>query len=299
MTVETLLSYVLANVMWRFKMKKRKEITHVLRDSWIKNWKIENERSIHYLSYTKTQDLKSMGAKSRTPDYQRPGQDRNLLSTNERLFFLQLLFNHKITWIKEQYPLLPIDRAMAVAKVLKLRYPTYPYTASVPVVMTSDFYCGTIFGTSVVYSIKDERVLGTSLELTEQKIKNLEAKQKIEKLFWRADNVNWHIISSKSIKTVFSRNLEKLAPYIRLNLEYELIIVAWLKLFSLYISNYPIAQFRDAFDNTAQAISVPYAVVVSMFQHAVWHRIIRVDLNQPLHYEKSICGYKLGVNRHG
>jgi len=280
-------------------MKKRKNITHVLRDSWIENWQTENQRSQHYLSFIKTQDLKSMGSKSRTPDYERPGQDRNLLSTNERLFFISLLYSHKITWIKEQYPLLSIERAMAVAKALELRYPTYPYSANVPVVMTTDFYCGTIYGTRVAYSIKDERVLGPSSELSERQVENLEAKQKIEKITWRTDDVNWHLISSKSIKTIFNRNLEKLAPYIKLDLEYELLLPMWLKRFSLYISNYPIATFRDTFDYTAQAISVAYDAIISMFQHAVWHRIILVDLNKPLHYEKSISGYKLAVDTHG
>ena len=280
-------------------MKKRKEITHLLRDNWIKNWQMENERSLHYLSFIKTQDLKSMGAKSRTPDYERPGQDRNLLSTNERLFFNSLLLSSKLTWIKEQDPLLPIDRTMAIAKTLNSRYPTYPYTANVPIVMTSDFYCGTIFGTRVVYSIKDERALTASSELSEKRLKNLEAKQKIESAFWKTRNVNWHLISSKSIKTTFNKNLEKLAPYIKLDLEYELLLPTWLKQFSLYISNFPNEKFRDAFDYTAQAASVPYDVVISMFQHAVWHRIIYVDLNKPLHYEKSIKDYCLAVNLDG
>ncbi|MFK5948538.1 MAG: hypothetical protein QM500_07190 [Methylococcales bacterium] len=66
-------------------MKSRNRITNKIRDGWIERWKRENEQSAHYVSFIKTQDIKSKGSKSRTPDFNEPGQDRDLLSTNEPL----------------------------------------------------------------------------------------------------------------------------------------------------------------------------------------------------------------------
>jgi len=107
-------------------MKTRQKITDKIRDGWIKKWELENERSAHYVSFIKTQDIKSLGSKSRTPDFAEPGQDRDLLSTNERHFFYRMRYSNKFVWIKEQFPLLPIERAEAIAKSLGIRYPTYP-----------------------------------------------------------------------------------------------------------------------------------------------------------------------------
>ncbi|MGK0272607.1 MAG: hypothetical protein ACI88H_003280 [Cocleimonas sp.] len=108
-----------------FFMKRRINITHALRDRWIERWKLENQRSPHWVSFIKSQDIKSLGSKSRTPDFAEPGQDRDLLSTNERHFFYRLRFSGEFLWIKEQCPLLPIERSIAIAKQLDIRHPTY------------------------------------------------------------------------------------------------------------------------------------------------------------------------------
>lgn len=277
-------------------MKKRKKITHQLRDNWIKDWLRENKRSPHYISFIKTQDIKSVGAKSRTPDYEKPGQDRNLLSTNERLFFLRLLFDKKITVIKEQYPLLPVERAMAVATELDVKYPTYPYSVNVPVVMTCDFYCETIFGTKVVYSIKDERA--TSKEISKKKLSNLDNKLKIDKLFWISQGVEWHLILSSSIKNTFTTNLEKLAPFIIINSKLAFLLPLWLTEFSANLSQYKEESLSSLLMKTTQLISLEYGEVIALFQHAIWHGLILIDLKKPLFYEKVVSSFEIKVSAH-
>ena len=158
-------------------MKKRKGITKKVRDGWIEQWELDNSQSPLYFSFIKTQDIKSYGSKARVPDFCDDSQDRNLLSTNERLFFYRLRFSKRFVWIKEQYPLLPLARAMAVAKELKLKYPTYPYTSNIEVVMTSDFYCQDFTGQQYVYSIKDEKQFKKA---TERQKRNIEEKLKID-----------------------------------------------------------------------------------------------------------------------
>ena len=105
-------------------MKRRRQITRKIRDGWIDNWETKNCQSPFYFSFIKTQDIKSYGSKARVPDFDERSQDRDLLSTNERLFFYRLRFSKRFVWIKEQFPLLPLSRAIAVAKELKLRYTT-------------------------------------------------------------------------------------------------------------------------------------------------------------------------------
>lgn len=169
-------------------MKKRQNITHHIRDKWIRDWESFNRKGIYYQSFIKTQDLVSDGAKNRTPDYECRGQDRDLLSLNEHFFFLHLLRDPRITWIKEQYPLLPVERAVAIAKELGVKYPTYPYSSSVEVVMTTDFLCGTVFGTEVAYSIKDIKAFESRASWSERRKSNFDNKLKIENVFYKSLN---------------------------------------------------------------------------------------------------------------
>ncbi|MGI2920645.1 TnsA endonuclease N-terminal domain-containing protein [Vibrio diabolicus] len=267
-------------------MKRRQKITHTIRDKWIDNWKCENERSSHYVSFIKTQDIKSLGSKSRTPDFAEPGQDRNFLSTNERHFFYRLRFSMKYALIFEQYPLLSVERAMAIAKKLGVRYPTYPYSGNVPVVMTSDFYCVTICGEKVVYAIKDEDAY---LAKTEKQRQNEDNKLKIEKIFWESQGVAWHLIRSGELKNIFTQNLEQLFRAYNLNVEKSLLVPSWLKHFAEQIESSQQHQLYVVLEQVSNRLGLSFFDSILIFQHCVWHRKIIVDLsNQLIRYEKSV-----------
>jgi len=277
-------------------MKRRNQITHVLRDKWIEDWKRANDRSPHWVSFIKTQDIKSLGSKARTPDFAEPGQDRDLLSTNERHFFYRLRFAGEFLWIKEQYPLLTLERSLAIAKQLGVRHPTYPYTANVQVVMTSDFYCRTIFGQEVVYSIKDS---DSYEKLTERKKANMEVKQKIEKVFWESQGIKWHLIMSEDIKTVFSQNLEQLFSFYSIDLYLTVLLPIWLKHFDTDIKLNCGVQLSDFISDLAIKMNLSYMDSVAIFQHCLWHKKIIADLNQRLRFENLVADFQLRVATYG
>jgi len=60
-------------------MKRRQNITREVRDGWVRKFEKLNKHSRLYYSFITTQDIKSMGSKSRTPDFEERGQDRDLL----------------------------------------------------------------------------------------------------------------------------------------------------------------------------------------------------------------------------
>lgn len=275
-------------------MKSRNRITNKIRDGWVERWKLENKQSAHYVSFIKTQDLKSKGSKSRTPDFNEPGQDRDLLSTNERHFFYRLRFSNQFVWIKEQYPLLSLERAVAIAKELGIRYPTYPYTSSVKVVMTTDFYCRHINGEQVAYSIKDVKA---HEKLTETQKQNVENKQKIEKVFWESQGVKWHLIMSDSIKTTFSQNLEQLYPSYSIGLPLSILLPRWLGRIDFAIKEKPQTRFSEALNSLAGEFGINYTDCVSMFLHSVWHRKIYANLSEKLlRFESSSADLGLRVS---
>jgi hypothetical protein len=266
-------------------MKKRKGITRKVRDGWIEQWKLDNSQSPLYFSFIKTQDIKSDGSKARVPDFCDDSQDRNLLSTNERLFFYRLRFSKRFVWIKEQYPLLPLTRAMAVAKELKLKYPTYPFTSNIEVVMTSDFYCQGFTGQQYVYSIKDEKQFKKA---TERQKRNIEEKLKIEKLFWESQGVKWFLILSSSIKNTFSQNLGQIIASHKLPPLLKVLRQRWLNVFKEVLNNGYGERLSDLMEVTAQQLNITYEDAIELFQHCVWHRKIKASLlTVRLHFEHS------------
>lgn len=267
-------------------MKRRQKITHTVRDKWIENWKHENQKSPHYVSFIKTQDIKSLGSKSRTPDFAEPGQDRDFLSTNERHFFYRLRFDMKYALIFEQYPLLSVERAVAIAKKLGIRYPTYPFSSNIPVVMTSDFYCVTICGKKVVYAIKDEDAYQ---QKTEKKRQNEDNKLAIEKAFWESQGVVWHLIRSDELKNSFTQNLEQLFPAYSLAIHQEQLLPLWLQYFTHEIQYNSQHRLQVVLGEVADRLTLSFQDSVLIFQHCLWHRKIIGDLtNQLIRYEQTI-----------
>lgn len=278
-------------------MKRRKNITRKLRNDWVKKFEFDNRKSENYSSFIKCQDLISSGAKNRTPDFLNIGQDHDFLSMNEHFFYLHLLRDPKITWIKEQYPLLPIQRAISVAKALEVRYPTYPYSDSVEVVMTVDFYCGTVFDYDVTYSIKDAIAINELPNKTKLKQANFKNKQLIERTFFesQAKECKWFLISSESLKTTYSKNLQRLAPFIILNATLSLYLTTWLICFKSYLEINQQLSLATLLQITAKDMQLEYLDVIAMFNHALWHRLVRVDLNKNLQFEKKVGEFNLEI----
>lgn len=52
--------------------------------------------------------------------------------------FLVCEFSEEVVDIREQFPLLPVESTLAIAKAIGVRYPRYKTTA-IPLVMTTDF----------------------------------------------------------------------------------------------------------------------------------------------------------------
>lgn len=272
--------------------KSTRDMTIAKRNSRIEAWLAVNKKGRKYIPFIDPRDIKSDGSKGRTPDFENEGQDKRVLSHNERLFAYLLMFDNKILWSKEQYPLLPIERSIAIAERLNLRHPKYPGT-NVHAVMTTDFYCRTIDGKEVVYSIKDDEQIKT---LTDRKKKNLENKEKIQRAFWEAKGVKYHLIYSSSLKSsAFTKNLGKLAHNLKIPFELELIRQRWLVSFDEALITITEGRLSSLINETSLSVGIAYNQSVTLFQHCLWHKFITANLNIPLFYEKPISDFRLRV----
>lgn len=275
--------------------KSTKNITVAKRNKRIKKWEADNAKGSKYIPFIDPRDIRSDGSKGRVPDYENKGQDKRVLSTNENLYAYILMFDDRILWSKEQYPLLPIERSIAIAKRLKIRHPKYPGT-NVDAVMTSDFYCGKFDGNEVVYSIKDDEKIKS---LTDRQKKNLENKEKIQRAFWESLGIKYHLIHSSTYKkSIFARNLVKLAKSLKISFELELIRKRWLKSFSINLRNTRERRLSFLLNATSESMGIEYHQSVSLFNHCLWHKLIKANLNIPLRFENLVSDFDIQVVAH-
>lgn len=272
-------------------MKKRNEITEKIRDGWVDQWKRKNAQGSGYYSFLTTQDVKSEGSKNRSPDFENPHKDRNFLSLNESFYYLILLFDPRITSIKEQYPLLEVEKTQFIAKELGLRHPTYPYSDNVATVVTSDFVCDTIYRKPVVYSVKDERAFEDD-ELKEKYQNN----QKIEKVFWATQNTPWHLVRGAQIKNTFTENLEKIVVDLKLSDELTALFKQWIMFVVNHWLHFNMKPITHLLDKTVSLFGVSFEQATSLLQHAFWHRYVKVDLRKQLNYRLSLSELGASLN---
>jgi len=129
----------------------------------------------------------------------------HLLSLNERSYFYLAEWEDDVIDIREQFPLLPIERTLTIADGLGIDHPIIPRNKK-PNVMTTDFVL-TLKGTFGVYYLA--RTIKPSDSLND---KRTIEKLKIEELYWRDRQIPWCIVTEKEISLVKSSNINWLHP---------------------------------------------------------------------------------------
>jgi len=165
-----------------------------------------------YVPWLHVQDVPSMG---RSHKIQGVKIDRihHLLSDLERAYLLVCEFSEEVVDIREQFPLLPVESTLAIAKAIGVRYPRYKTTA-IPLVMTTDFLLTVKQPNgdfeSVARTIKYQQDLDGK-----DSVRTLE-KLEIERRFWMSQDVDWIIVTEEFFTPDLIKNLGILRRYAQL-----------------------------------------------------------------------------------
>lgn len=159
-------------------------------------WKVEQRRLkegrgqghfADYQPYVKTYDFSSVGVRSRDLGW-RSERIHHFMSRGEYYYYLVLEFSNRIVDIREQYPLLPKERTIEIAKELNVPHPSDD--KGDPVVMTTDFNL-TILGDKHPEDMRDViRTVKNKLEFTTATLQKLE----IERRFFEEKGMDWGLI---------------------------------------------------------------------------------------------------------
>jgi len=180
-----------------------------------------------YKPWLVIQDFPSLGRVHRILGWKHH-RVHHLFSDLERNVFLHHLFPFSVTDIREQFPLLPLEETIEIAREMGVRHPTDPRTKH-PVVMTTDLLLSVCQGP-----------YGTYQPLTVKYFKDIQKNRVVEKLeierrYWAAAsrNLKLKIVTERQVSMEFVHNMLWIHPFYWLSELYPLTEREILKIASL------------------------------------------------------------------
>lgn len=154
-------------------------------------------------------------------------------------------------------------------------------------ILTTDFLIQLSNGEWEAYSVKP---------ITSLKHDRTIQKQAIEKTYWELQGVKWNIVLDKQLKTVAAMNLNLLRHYAEIPFTYSISIDSWIKEFKTIIHHKTKNRTSDLIYETSKNLGIDYTISSSILFHCIWNKLIDVNLNHPIHLEKTPIDLGLFVN---
>ncbi|HEX8371077.1 MAG TPA: TnsA endonuclease N-terminal domain-containing protein [Pyrinomonadaceae bacterium] len=234
-----------------------------------------------YKPWLMTYNVPSHGRRARDPGW-KTGRLHHLMSDHETYYFYLLEWSDLVIDIKEQFPLLNLEAAQAIAFDMGVEYPTDRHS-KFPFVLTTDFMI-TVRDGDRIFDIA--RTIKPSKEL--EKTRVIE-KFEIERRYWAAKGIDWGIVTEKEIPMILAKNIEYLHPAYHLEPTTEtslpqLLLIADLLKDRLKSSKKSIVETITNFDNELRLLP---GTCLKVFLHLVARKEILLDMNQKINLTKS------------
>lgn len=178
--------------------KRNTTITLVKIDKWLKEGRGQGEGK-DYKPWLTIRDVPSEGVVIRSKGW-KTGRIHHFLSQLETHYFYTLEWSDEVVDIREQYPLLPLERTVEIAESLGIKHPVDPKTQELNV-MTTDFLV-----TVMTQKGKElrARTIKPSTKLSERNIE----KFAIEQQYYAEQNIDWAIVTESDKPEAFIRNID-------------------------------------------------------------------------------------------
>jgi hypothetical protein len=234
-----------------------------------------------YLPWIMTYNFPSKGRRARDPGW-KTGRLHHVMSDNETRFFYLLEWSDRVIDIREQFPLLELETAQAIAVDMGVEYPV-DKQSKFPFVLTTDFMI-TVRDGDRTYDIA--RTVKPSAELDKSRVIE---KFEIERRYWAAKEIDWGIVTEKEIPLTLVKNIEWLHPAYKLEATPEtslpqLLLIGDLLKDRLRISKKSIVEITARLDDELRLIP---GTGLKIFIHLVARKEILLDMNNKINLTKS------------
>lgn len=243
-----------------------------------------------YKPWLRIQDVPSLGRASRLKGI-KTGRQHEFLSDMERNYFYILEYSDLIKDIREQYPLLPVEATVLIAKELGIEHPKNPETGEL-VVMTTDFLV------TINRYNKSCEVARTVKPKDELLNKRILEKFEIERVYWERKGIDWGIVTEEEIDKTAASNISMVHGYNKLSeidsfkdmraeeikdLIYE---------FARRIIDNP-KSMRHICREFDEELCLEKGSSLCIFKYLIINKIIKIDMTEKIDVNKNIKGIKM------
>jgi hypothetical protein len=239
-------------------------------------------RLASYKPWLHIQDVPSLGLSSRIKGW-KTQRVHHFLSILELSYFYILEWSRNVIDIREQYPLLPCEETIAIARSCGIRHPVHPRT-KYPIVMTTDFVNTVRYGHTV---FDEPRTVKYKADLLQQR--TLE-KLEIERRYWQARKKTLKIITEDSVSKPVAKNVEWFHSYLQLQNLYGLDPLTLSLLCSIVVNalREQTAPLRDITIQLDDQLGLEPGTGLLIVRHLLANRSLHVDMSIVINPSKPL-----------
>ncbi len=227
----------------------------------------------HYKPWLRVQDVPSRGNSGKIQGI-KSGREHHTLSEGESCFFYLAEFSDSVIDIREQFPLLPLELSVRIAKTLDIKHPIHPESKDLNV-MTFDFMLTRTDGQSTWFEAVSVKPL-SDFQLSEDKRQRIAEKLEIERIWCELLGIRYSIFTMTDENKIQSDNIQWLTSSIRRNESFNNQKIYQLALEFIHSGTYLLPQLL--FD-LEMKFELEAEDVIRLFKELVVKKWIEVDLS--------------------
>jgi hypothetical protein len=208
----------------------------------------------------------------------RSGRPHHLLSEFEAIYFFLVERRATTVDIREQWPILDIDRTLELCSDYGVRH---AFRKGFPEPFTIDFL--------ITERINDELRYRAASVKTPQDARDPHIRQRlaVEHAWCRERGIPWTLVDTSSFDKTMLQNLRFKRAWFRHRYETDQLLEnSFLQKFqAAYAPNKPL---KELMTQLSKSLRQPSAVVEDMFRFCAWHDLIEISLIQPLSLENPV-----------
>lgn len=237
---------------------------------------------IEYKPWILIQDVPSIGRSSRIKGIKTERQ-YDFLSDLEKNYFYLLEYSDNIIDIREQYPLLPLEKTLLIADELGIKHPRNPETGEY-IVMTTDFLITLNDGTEIARTVKSKDEL-----LNKRVLEKFE----IERRFWDMRDIDWGIVTENEINKTIAKNIEDIHSYKNIS---DIDSLKDIEISELKDLIYELSRRLIDSDMSLRYICTQFdsdmilegGSALSIFRYLIINKLLKIDICQKIDVNKKI-----------
>jgi len=261
--------------------KRRTIFTQRILENWIKEGRGSNSGAF-YKPWLTIHDFPSAGRCHRIANWQHR-RLHHLMSDLEEIVFYLFSWSESVMDIREQFPLLPLDETLAIAKETGIEHQV-DIRSGYPLVATTDFLLK-------VSGKHGEKYLARTVKPAEQlKDKRILEKFEIERRYWAARNIDWGVITDENLPLQLFRNIKLVYGYFPLRTLSPLsiqVIQEVIQTLTTHVLKGVIA-LRDVTKLIDEQFGFVKGMTMDVVRHLIARRWWKVDMNLPIDMRKPI-----------